>query len=118
MEAVSPDSFFINKKGEILKRFTSKHTSLGVLAKEDFSTDTELLQWQEAGHVASYSDGLLEAFNRQGEDFSTKAVSAFSTPLASPEDDRLQIVVDQLKKHLDGEPAHDDISIVVIECNT
>ena len=114
----SPDSFFINRSGEILKRFASKHTSLGVLSEDDFSNDTELYRWNEMGHHASYSDGLLEAFNREGEDFTAKLVPALSTPLTSLEDDRLQIVVDQLKRHMDGEPAHDDISIVVIECNT
>ena len=113
----SPDSFFISKKGDILKRFISKHTSLGVQSEEDFSNDTELYQWDEMGHLASYSDGLLEAFNCEGEDFTAKLMPALSTPLTSAEDDRLQIVVDQLKRHMDGEPAHDDISIVVIECN-
>ena len=76
---------------------------------EDFSTDTELLQWHEAGHVVSYSDGLIEAFNREGEDFSAKMAPAFSTTLTSPEDDRMKIVVDQLKKHMDGEPANDEL---------
>lgn len=113
----SPESFFINRKGDILKRFISKHTSLGVQSAEDFSTDTELYRWDEAGHIALYSDGLMEAFNREGVDFSAKMEPAFSTPLNSSDDDRLQIVIDELIKHLDGEPAHDDISLVVIQCD-
>ena len=113
----SPDSLFINKKGDILKRFTSRHTSLGVQPAEDFSNATELYQWPETGHVALYSDGLMEACNREGVDFSIQLESAFSTPLVSNDSSRLQIVIDRLTKHLDGEFAHDDISIVVIRCD-
>jgi len=113
----SPDTLFINRTGEIVKQFSSSHTSLGVFPTEDFSNDTELYQWQEAGHLTLFSDGLPEATNKAGEDFSSQLKTAFSKPLTSANDDRLQPVVDQLHTHLDGATAHDDISIVVIRCD-
>ncbi len=112
----SPDSFFINKNGVILKRFKSKHTALGVRAADDFSHETEIYQWPEAGDIALYSDGLMEACNQQGVDFTEQLEAAFTSPLTTQSVNRLQIVVDKLKAHLDGEQAHDDISIVVIRC--
>lgn len=112
----SPNTLFINRAGDIIKQFNSQHTSLGVSPKEDFSSDTELYQWNEAGHLALFSDGLPEASNKAGKDFSSQLESAFSKPLTTADDDRLQPVVENLSKHLEGEVAHDDISIVVIRC--
>lgn len=113
----SPQTLFINPAGNILKRFDSRHTSLGVMPAEDFSNDTELYQWQEAGHLALFSDGLPEASNREGQDFAPLVEAAFTKPLPSASDNRLQPVVEQLQNHLDGEIAHDDISIVIVRCD-
>lgn len=114
----SPTTLFISPEGSILKQFSSLHTSLGVLPEEEFSNNTEFYQWQEAGHLALFSDGLPEACNRKGQDFTPQLEAAFTQPLGSAGDDRLQPVVSQLQEHLDGEIAHDDISIVVIRCDT
>lgn len=114
----SPATLFINPEGNILKQFTSSHTSLGVLPEEDFSNNTEFYQWQEAGHLTLFSDGLPEACNGEGQDFAPQLEAAFTQVLGSADDDRLQPVVERLHRHLDGELAHDDISIVVIRCDT
>lgn len=113
----SPKTLFINHEGNILKQFSSTHTSLGVLPEDAFSSDTEFYQWQEPGHLTLFSDGLPEACNHAGQDFAPQLEAAFTQPLSSASDDRLQPVVDRLQEHLDGEIAHDDISIVVIRCD-
>lgn len=112
----SPDSLFINKSGKIIKRFKSKHTALGVQPTEDFSNETEIYQWRETGDIALYSDGLTDACNQKGIDFSTQVESSFTCPMTENNDDRLAMVVDKIKAHLGGIQAHDDISIVVIRC--
>jgi serine phosphatase RsbU (regulator of sigma subunit) len=108
----NPTALFVSARGEILQRFHSRHTALGVVPEEEFRHHTTLYQWDSEGQIVLFSDGLAEATNDHNEEFRAHIEPA----LTEGQGDRLQNLVAELRNHLNGAIAHDDISIVVVQC--
>ncbi|MGE0682973.1 MAG: SpoIIE family protein phosphatase [Candidatus Binatia bacterium] len=110
----NPPALFVRHDGTILRSWLPSHPALGILRTEEFSDRTELSRWVEPGQLYMCSDGLLEAENAQGEAFSEEQmhrVLAASSPESRFE--RLRLA---LQTHLNGLPAHDDVSLIAIDC--
>ena len=109
----NPPIFAINENNEIVKRFESMHLALGILPDESFDTKTEFLACEGNNNIVLYSDGLIEAENAKGEVFDEDMLLDVLKENESAEQLRNNIVA-AVSNHLDGEPAHDDMSLVVI----
>jgi len=109
----NPAVYVVNEKNEIVKEFASKHLALGILPDEAFDAKTEFLSCEGNNSVIMYSDGLIEAENKAGEVFDEeKLQQEFKHSIAAAA--LRDSIVNSVTNHLDGEKAHDDMSLVVL----
>lgn len=108
----NPAIYVVNENKEIVKQFNSEHLALGILPDASFDTKTEFISCEGNNAVVLYSDGLIEAENAEGKEFGE---SMLLDVLESDVDAAAlrNNIVDAVSNHLDGEKAHDDMSLVV-----
>ena len=109
----NPSVFVINENKEVVKRFDSAHLALGILPDEAFDSKTEFLSCEGNNAVVLYSDGLIEAENHEGNPFDENMlidILKTETDASSLRND----IVEAVTNHLDGEKAHDDMSLIVL----
>lgn len=112
----NPDAVFVGHDGTFLHAWPSTHPALGILDTEEFSGETEVFPWTAPGQLYLYSDGVIEAESPNGAAFSKEQLQhILATAAAHNRVERLQTAV---TAHLDGRPAHDDISMLVVNCTT
>ncbi len=110
----NPTALFVCNYGSIRRSWPSMHPALGILRPEEFSEHTEVFRWIESGHLYMCSDGLLEAENPVGEAFGSEHMEQIIFT-ASPES-RFGCLRAAVQEHLGSKPAHDDVSLVAIDC--
>jgi CheY-like chemotaxis protein len=109
----NPSVFVVNEKKEIVKQFDSKHLALGILPDESFDGKTEFISSEGNNAVVLYSDGLIEAENSEGKAFDEKMLLDVLKTDVDAKTLRNNIVK-EITNHLDGEKAHDDMSLIVL----
>ena len=109
----NPPIFVIDENKKVVKKFDSNHLALGILPDESFDTKTEFLACEGNNSIVLYSDGLIEAENAKGEIFDEDMLLDVLKGAENAEQLRNNIV-EAVSSHLDGEAAHDDMSLVVI----
>lgn len=107
-----PDALFINDDGEIVYRFKSVDMALGINEVE-YRPRTLTYQWKSAGQIFICSDGLGDARDEFRNRMGTQVIE--EVLVSSPRDERFSQVKQSVLKHLNGRPAEDDISIVMID---
>lgn len=110
----NPEAYFASHGGEVQQVFESQHHALGILPDHEFRSTTVFFQWEEAGQIWLFSDGLVEATNAEGEYFDEAKVRAVIG--ANPSMARFTALVEAFRLHLSGQPAEDDVSLVVVDC--
>lgn len=106
----NPPVLLSNRDGQVTRRFAPRHPALGILSDEDFDATSEACQWDEAQCLTLYSDGLVEACDRQGHAFGeTRLVAALAGE--SP----YRQIKEALLRHRDGIAAGDDISLATLD---
>jgi DNA-binding response OmpR family regulator len=68
-----PDPMLKRRSGEVL-RFPSAHLPLGILSPQKFSTDCVEVETGPGDHICLWSDGIVEARDREGVQFGLKRV--------------------------------------------
>lgn len=109
----NPAVFVINENKEIVKKFNSEHLALGIIPDASFDEKTEFVSCNGNNAVVLYSDGLIEAENANGVEFNESMLTEtfkHNTDAAKLRND----IVEAVTTHLDGEDAHDDMSLVVL----
>lgn len=107
-----PVAVHVSLGGE-LHKFSSRHLPLGVMDADAFDTATEIFH-APPGAFLLCSDGLTEAENTSGEPFGE---ARFETLLRTSTPDKLfDNILSALETHLGGGAAHDDISMVHVQC--
>ena len=109
----NPAPFLVNKKGEVMRRWESVSLPLGILSSERFSGRPLAFHYGENCQLCVFSDGLPEAESPSGEPFGEDRVRRLLQD--SGPNDRLEDMVNLLELHLAGRPAHDDVSVAIIE---
>jgi CheY-like chemotaxis protein len=108
-----PSAFFISDDGTQEYRFNSVNLPLGILDRT-FVAETEVIQWQQPGQLLTFSDGLEEAENTQGEQFGFDRVSQLMTK--HPPDKRFDALVENVYRHVEPGSFRDDVSITLVNC--
>lgn len=109
----NPPIFLVNENKEIVKKFNSEHLALGILPDSAFDEKTEFVCCEGNNAVVLYSDGLVEAENAEGKEFDENMLVEVlqSDVNATALRDN---IVEAVTTHLNGENAHDDMSLVVM----
>ena len=108
-----PDVLMIDDSGRIVRRFGSVHLPLGVSRDVAQIGAAEHFRWDTPRRLAMLSDGVLEAANPAGEAFGEERLL---DALAQANGSLVEGLQAALSRHLDGAPAHDDMSVLVIDC--
>jgi DNA-binding response OmpR family regulator len=109
----NPAIFVSNEKKEVVKKFESKHLALGILSDESFDAKTEFYSCDGNNAIVMYSDGLVEAESANGKVFD-EAMLLDVLKTTSEGAVLRNNIVDAVTSHLDGEKAHDDMSLIVL----
>lgn len=109
-----PDLLLLNQQNRLARRFPSSHTALGIIEYKDLHIETVMDDELDCGKLVIYSDGLSEVKNLQGESFGDEGVIAALE--AAGQDGCLTALIDAMSLHLGDAAAHDDISIVIVNC--
>jgi serine phosphatase RsbU (regulator of sigma subunit) len=91
---------------------SSRHLPLGVLEDADFDATSGILDCAAGGHLVFYSDGLVEAQNEAGEPFGAPRLR--DQLVGRTRAAGLRATLDSLAVHLQGRPAHDDVSLLMV----
>lgn len=109
-----PGVQMIDDGGALLRGFESRNLPLGVTRDPEGINAFEHFTWTTHARLVMLSDGVVEATSPKGEAFGD---GRLALSLASPRsDDLIAHLRAALAAHLDTVPAHDDISILVIDC--
>jgi len=107
-----PAVFYVQENGE-LHKFRSRHLPLGVVDADIFENTTEIFH-ALPGALLLCSDGLTEAENACGEPFGEARFEIILR--ASPPDELFDNILSAFEAHLGGCVAHDDLSMVLVQC--
>lgn len=92
----------------------SRHLPLGVLEQDEFDASLETRRLPDAGQLLLYSDGLIEAEGRDGQGFGRARLQTALVGLHVEE--KLERLRRAVQQHVGGRGAHDDISVVLVDC--
>lgn len=111
----TPEAWLLDGQGGVVSRFSSRHVPLGIIDTDESATETESFTWAgDAAQIVLYSDGVIEAENRAGQAFGPERLVAALSGV--PGESRLACAMAALNQYLDGHPAQDDLSLMVIDC--
>lgn len=110
----TPECFLIGSNGEIVERFTSQQLPLGIVDANDDLLKTAYFTWTSDSQLVIFSDGLLEAANHEDLQFGDKQL--LLALRNTPPELRHEEVRKALDRHLAGLAAHDDVSLLLIDC--
>jgi serine phosphatase RsbU (regulator of sigma subunit) len=109
----NPEAIFVEEDGTIAERFPSLHPPLGILDPKAFDPRTVVSCWTRPGQLLLCSDGLLEAENDAEQPFGQEGLlQALGAGGRSPFD----AVLESVTRHLGERPAHDDVSLIAVDC--
>ena len=108
-----PSAFFVSEDGTEEHRFTSVNLPLGILDRS-FIAETEVIQWQKPGQLLTFSDGLEEAENSQGEQFGFDRV--WQLMMTNAPERRFDALLENVYRHVEPGNFHDDVSITLVNC--
>ncbi|HCI13420.1 MAG: hypothetical protein A2063_02225 [Gallionellales bacterium GWA2_60_142] len=107
-----PAPILVGSAGEVLHQWRSRNLPLGILGEEDFSSETETFHYEQEGQLFLFSDGLPEAESPDGEQFGRERIE--EALMSSAAEYRFDVLARSLRQHLQGSPAHDDISLALV----
>lgn len=104
----------IGADGGTQHSWKSSHLPLGIVPTAAMDVIPERYYLEGSCTVVAYSDGLTEARNPLGEAFGVQRL--FDLIARTAPGARMGEVQQVLAEHLDGEPHHDDISLIMAHC--
>jgi CheY-like chemotaxis protein len=94
------------------RALASQHLPLGILDDAEFDASCVTTELRLGGRLVFFSDGVTEASSPQGEPFGVARLRA-QLQGGDPEH-AVARALGAVEAHLDGRPAHDDISMLII----
>jgi two-component system, HptB-dependent secretion and biofilm response regulator len=109
----TPDVLVLDGEGKITRSVAASHLPLGVMEFDDAELASEQLDIDAQTQFMLFSDGLLEASNKDGDQFGFGAMAAALA--GAPRDKRVAAIQVALERHLGGLAPHDDVSLLIID---
>ena len=110
----TPSSYLFDRWGRMAKEFTSENLPLGIVDNNTLSNTPVQFTWEPESQLVICSDGLLEACDRNGEQFGMQGMLN-ATANSSPAQ-RFARIETALNQHLKDSSAADDVSLMIIDC--
>lgn len=110
----NPPAVWLCCGGDVLRLFKSTNLALGIVENSLVDMRTEVVHWDEPAQLFLFSDGFVEAENAASESIGLEALVA-KLAVDMPEK-RFSAAVQAVQDHLAVQPAHDDMSLIVVEC--
>jgi serine phosphatase RsbU (regulator of sigma subunit)/anti-sigma regulatory factor (Ser/Thr protein kinase) len=108
-----PLLLLFGRSGQVLQCWESNHLPLGIASGAEFSAKSEFFQYSEDCQLCLFSDGLPEAMSADGLVFGeTRWIELLSR---TEYGQRWDTLVSVIEKHLGGQPAHDDITLALVD---
>lgn len=108
-----PPPLLLNAKGTVLHRWKSSNLPLGISDKQEFATGMEAFHYEEDCQLFMFSDGMPEAESPYGAPFGKERIDALLRGMSPT--DRFDGLLAALERHLGGKPAHDDVSLSMVD---
>ncbi|HQX07954.1 MAG TPA: PAS domain S-box protein [Zoogloea sp.] len=109
-----PDVLLLDDRGQVVQCFGSCQLPLGILPSAESGVVCEAFQWAAPGQIVLCSDGLTEAENAAGQAFGRAGLEQVLQ--AMPRASRLKGLRQALTRHLAGQAATDDVSVLILDC--
>ncbi|OGS90148.1 MAG: hypothetical protein A2061_05645 [Gallionellales bacterium GWA2_59_43] len=103
----------LNRGGELLRSWPSRHLPLGILEAQTFSARPEIFRYKEDCQLYLYSDGLVEACCPRGVPYGDERIADLLA--GAPHERRFEALIADFKSHLDGCSAHDDVVVAMMK---
>jgi len=110
----NPPAIWLSSDGNVLRLFKSTNLALGIVENDLLDLHTDVRHWDGEAQLLLYSDGLIEAEDAAGKPIGLEAL--LNEVAARPSGDRFTAAVRNVQDHLGGKSAHDDISLIVVNC--
>ena len=111
----NPPLLLIGEDGNELYRFVSRQLPLGIVCSRDMELSVDRFTLEGSAQLIACSDGVVEAMSPDGAPFGIDRLIAVAAAAARA--DRLQSINAALDAHLAGRKPHDDLSLVVVDCD-
>lgn len=109
-----PDIFICTTSGEIKERISSTHVPLGVLPNEKQDIQVESYEICKGERIYIYSDGVIEASNKEGELFGMKRMLECIEGNKNAVFEKILVALEQFKGRTEQT---DDMSLIEIKCD-
>lgn len=116
-QAGMPDLIQMSAEGSVKRCLPSSHLPLGVVDVDEATVETESLHldWDAGDQFVLFSDGLIEATNRDDEAYGVDRLKLALS--GAPPDGRLDAARASLKGFLGLKEAVDDVSLLLVNCH-
>jgi two-component system, HptB-dependent secretion and biofilm response regulator len=109
-----PEVWLVDGAGAVVQRFESRHLPLGIVPSAEAPSEPAQFELGAGRQAVMCSDGVLEAVGRTGLDFGPVRLQQALSGAAA--EGRLAAVTQALTNHLAGGTAHDDMSVLIVDC--
>ena len=103
----------LNRGGDLLHSWPSRHLPLGILDAGAFSPKPEVFCYEEECQLYLFSDGLVEAACPRGLPYSDRRIA--DALAGASHEGRFEALIADFEAHLDGCAAHDDVVVAMME---
>jgi two-component sensor histidine kinase len=107
-----PAPILIHLDGTILHKWQSRNLPLGILKEVAFSSEVEVFHYEDNCQLYIFSDGLPEAESGERVQFGRERIKQVLQTTESG--GRFDALMSSLEQHLGGHPAHDDVSLALV----
>ena len=111
----NPPLVLIGEDGTELYRYMSRQLPLGIVCSADMELSVDRFTLDGSAQLIACSDGVVEATSPDGDAFGIDRL--ISVAAAAPCAARMQSINAALDAHLAGRNPHDDLSLVVVDCD-
>ena len=111
-----PDALIVGEQGEIKRRLRSTHLPLGVVSNDNLDTSVEVETVVQGDRLYVYTDGVVEALNKDGEMFGQQRLEECVTHIREPER-RFDAICSGLVAFRSCAEQRDDIAMAEICCD-
>jgi len=111
----NPPVIMLNAQGEEIHRFLSQHLPLGIASDESMDDSVERISFGPGVQLIACSDGVVEAMSPSGEEFGIDRLAQAGSGARGEQ--QMHALNAALNQHLAGAAAHDDLSLIVVDCS-